>query len=122
MQEKILSTKRNGMAVLLILIAAIILSVTVFLMSAAGILGAVGPILILVSIVVFLVSIVCLGGLKVLKPQEALVLTLFGEARATCTLQEHHEIYDAIAAGDAEKARKLATDHIIKARAHMFGA
>ena len=44
------------------------------------------------------------------------------KARATCTLQEHHEIYDAIAAGDAEKARKLATDHIIKARAHMFGA
>ena len=44
------------------------------------------------------------------------------KARATCTLQEHHEIYDAIAAGDAEQARKLATDHIIKARAHMFGA
>ena len=44
------------------------------------------------------------------------------KARATCTLQEHHEIYDAIAAGNAELARKLATEHIIKARAHMFGA
>ena len=43
------------------------------------------------------------------------------KARATCTLQEHHEIYDASASGDAELARKLATEHIVKARAHMFG-
>ena len=42
--------------------------------------------------------------------------------RATCTLQEHLEIFDAIAAGNAERARKLATQHIINARAHMFGA
>ena len=41
--------------------------------------------------------------------------------RATCTLKEHHEIYDAIASGDAELARRLATEHIIKARTHMFG-
>ena len=44
------------------------------------------------------------------------------KTRATCTLKEHHEIYDAIAAGNAELARKLATEHIIQARAHMFGA
>ena len=43
------------------------------------------------------------------------------KSRATCTLQEHHEIYDAIASGNAELARKLATQHIIQARAHMFG-
>lgn len=44
------------------------------------------------------------------------------KARAACTLKEHHEIYDAIASGDAELARNLATEHIIKARTHMFGA
>ena len=44
------------------------------------------------------------------------------KARATCTLQEHHEIYDAIASGNAELARKLATEHIVQARTHMFGA
>ena len=44
------------------------------------------------------------------------------KVRATCTLQEHHEIFDAIASGNAELARKLATEHIIKARTHMFGA
>ena len=44
------------------------------------------------------------------------------KSRATCTLQEHHEIFNAIAAGDAELARNLASQHIVKARAHMFGA
>lgn len=43
------------------------------------------------------------------------------KARATCTLQEHHEIFNAIKAGDAELAKQLTTKHIINARAHMFG-
>ena len=49
-------------------------------------------------------------------------IAMEGKARAACTLKEHHEIYDAIASGDAELARNLATEHIIKARTHMFGA
>ena len=44
------------------------------------------------------------------------------KSRAACTLKEHHEIYDAIKAGNAELARQLATTHIINAKAHMFGA
>ena len=55
MTEKVLNKNRNGMAMLLLLIA-----VTVLGLAAA------------------VVALVCLGGLKVLKPQEALVLTLFG--------------------------------------------
>ncbi len=43
------------------------------------------------------------------------------KARATCTLQEHHEIFDAIKAGNADLAKALAEQHIVKARAHMFG-
>ena len=41
--------------------------------------------------------------------------------RATCTLQEHHKIYEAIKAGDAELARALTAQHIINAKTHMFG-
>ena len=44
------------------------------------------------------------------------------KARATCTLQEHHEIFDAIKAGNAELARDLSATHIINAKVHMFGA
>ena len=43
------------------------------------------------------------------------------KARATCTLKEHHEIFDAIKSGDAEKAAELTVKHIINAKQHMFG-
>ena len=43
------------------------------------------------------------------------------KVRATCTLQEHHEIFEAIKAGNAELARDLSATHIINAKVHMFG-
>lgn len=43
------------------------------------------------------------------------------KSRATSTLHEHHLIFDAIKAGDAEKARELSKTHIINAKVHMFG-
>ena len=42
--------------------------------------------------------------------------------RAACTLKEHHQIYDAIASGNAELARDLSATHIVNAKIHMFGA
>jgi len=39
--------------------------------------------------------------------------------RVACTMVEHREIYDAIMAGDAQKAMELTTQHITKAKAHM---
>ena len=43
------------------------------------------------------------------------------KCRATCTLQEHHEIFEAIKAGNAELANELAVKHIVNAKSHMFG-
>ena len=42
--------------------------------------------------------------------------------RAACTLKEHHQIFDAIASGNAELARDLSATHIVNAKVHMFGA
>ena len=75
MQEKILSNKKNGMLMLLV-------SVLLYFVSIALIVfGAIYDITLLYVIGILWV---CLGwmlflGLKVLKPQEALVLTLFGK-------------------------------------------
>lgn len=75
MQEKILSNKKNGMLMLLV-------SVLLYFASTALIVfGAIYDITLLYVIGILWV---CLGwmlflGLKVLKPQEALVLTLFGK-------------------------------------------
>ena len=42
--------------------------------------------------------------------------------RSAYTLKEHHEIFNAIKAGNAELARDLSATHIINAKVHMFGA
>ena len=74
MNEILLNKSRNGMAMLLGILAGIILGVALIVIGTevSGLLLALGLVLIIVGI--FL-----LPGLKVLKPQEALVLTLFGK-------------------------------------------
>ena len=79
MKEKVLSTRKNGAAALLLITLLYIAALPITIISFAnglpliGILGAIW---------------LCIGwipycGLKVLKPQEALVLTLFGKYKGT---------------------------------------
>ena len=86
MQEKIIGTKKNGMAMMLLLIATILAAAAGFVGSVFLIEGnspAIGTVLLILCIIVFVAALICLGGLKVLKPQEALVLTLFGNYLGT---------------------------------------
>ena len=86
MTEKIIGTKKNGMAMMLLLIAAIFASAAGFVGSVFLIEGGfpgIGTVLLILCILLFIGSLICLGGLKVLKPQEALVLTLFGNYLGT---------------------------------------
>ncbi len=79
MEEKIMKGKKNGMLVLL-------LSIIIY---AAAIAGAIkggmivehsgNPALLIISIILLCITWMLWPGLKVLKPQEALVLTLFGK-------------------------------------------
>ncbi|MBQ8518142.1 MAG: SPFH domain-containing protein [Agathobacter sp.] len=84
--EKVLTNKKNGLAMMLFFILVLVLSIVGFV---GGITmtetaeGALGVVLILLSIAGFFLSCICFAGLKVLKPQEALVLTLFGEYYGT---------------------------------------
>ena len=78
MKEIVLNGKKNGMAGLLGVIAIYILGVLGVLAFCAHPWG--GRIVVLVlSIAVLVLGWIPLCGLKVLKPQEALVLTLFGK-------------------------------------------
>ncbi|MGN1151314.1 MAG: SPFH domain-containing protein [Lachnospiraceae bacterium] len=78
-EEKILNGKKNGMPMLLGLLLCMALSIAGFIYGAFLIDQTGNPLLLIVSIVVFIVMCFLLPGLKVLKPQEALVLTLFGK-------------------------------------------
>ena len=85
MKEKIYTTKKNGFAVLALTIAVMILCVAglIYAVNLEAKEANVGVPLIIICIVVLCVSWIPLLGLKVLKPQEALVLTLFGNYKGT---------------------------------------
>lgn len=75
MEEIILKNKKHGMLVLLITIAVYILAIAGVIAGAASGYAAVT----IVSVAALVIFMWVPMGLKVLKPQEALVLTLFGK-------------------------------------------
>lgn len=82
MEEKLLRTKKNGMAMLLCIIVCIAAAIAGFVYAItqleAGRQAVGGPMMVGSFVLVFGgLTLTC--GLKVLKPQEALVLTLFGD-------------------------------------------
>ena len=75
MKEVTLNNKKNGMAMLLLTLALYVVAIV------AVVFGAIAN---NIPVIVVAVIWICLGwilfcGLRTLKPQEALVLTLFGE-------------------------------------------
>lgn len=84
-QEKDMKTK-SGMGILVINVLMLLASVGIFIGSIILLINesfAVGGILLAVSIVLFISSFVFMAGYKVLNPNEALVLTLFGNYAGT---------------------------------------
>ena len=78
MKEKILTTRKLGLPVLLLTILLFLLSILGCVFGGLILDEGGSPALMIVSIVVMCLCWLPLPGLKVLKPQEALVLTLFG--------------------------------------------
>ncbi len=86
MQEKILSSKKNGMQMLVLTSLLYLLGIAIFVVGAIAIEGGIEGVGETLAIVLMVVGAIwlCVGwipfmGLKILKPQEALVLTLFGK-------------------------------------------
>ena len=75
MNEIILNKKRNGMSMLILIALIFFGSILLFIFGA----NSDNILLIVISIVLFVGDFFLMPGLKVLKPQEALVLTLFGD-------------------------------------------
>ncbi len=79
MTEKVLNGKKNGMLVLLAVLALyIVAGIGVFIGVSVN-MGLFNIVLLAVCIAYLALGWIILCGLKVLKPQEALVLTLFGK-------------------------------------------
>lgn len=78
-EEKIIRGKKNGMTVLIEIIVLLVLEMAGLFLS----IGADSDVLAVVMTVGLCISWIPLMGLKVVKPQEALVLTLFGDYYGT---------------------------------------
>ena len=82
MSERILENKKHGMRVLLLGILAIILSLAITICGAILTEGEqvmIGNVMLVVGIIALCTCWIPMLGLRILKPQEALVLTLFGK-------------------------------------------
>ena len=88
MEEKILKIKKNGMGALLLILLTQIAAVAGIVFAAMNIekpgrMGGLYVVLLVICILYLSLSFILYGGLKVLKPQEAIVLTLFGKYYGT---------------------------------------
>lgn len=83
MQEKILKNKKNGLAVLSVSVLVMAASLAGLIIGGTMMDNGENPALFIISVIVFALVCLLLPGLKVLKPQEALVLTLFGKYTGT---------------------------------------
>ena len=79
MKEKILTTKKNGMPVLLLTLVLYLSAIALCVFGGFLVNDGKSPVLLIISIVWLTLGWIPFLGLKVLKPQEALVLTLFGK-------------------------------------------
>lgn len=84
MQEKIITGKKNGMLVMLLCIVGIIAAFALMIYGGIALENnlfaeALGWLMVCGGMALLLICVMLIPGLKVLKPQEALVLTLFGK-------------------------------------------
>ena len=78
MQEKILNNKKHGMLVLVLTVALLLAAIVGMIFGGLMMDAGGSPVLFIASLIVLFIGWIPLVGLRVLKPQEALVLTLFG--------------------------------------------
>ncbi len=83
MQEKVLLHRKNGMIVLILTTFLYLAAVAGCVFGGMMVSDGYGPALLIVSIIWLCVGWIPYCGLRILKPQEALVLTLFGNYTGT---------------------------------------
>ena len=119
MTEKILTGKKNGLSMMIIIILGMAASVALIIFGAILLENenALGGWLLAASIVGFIgFSLLC-AGLKVLKPQEALVLTLFGDYIGTLKGEGFYFVHPFASAVNPAATTKLNQSGDVKSKA-----
>ena len=122
MEEKVLVGKKNGMLVMLLEILVIAASIAGVVFGAITLENGGLPILLIVSLVVLVFGWIPLLGLKVLKPQEALVLTLFGKYIGTLKGEGFYYVNPFCTSVNPAAATKLNQSGDVKTQTAVFTA
>ncbi len=77
MEEKLLSNKKHGGTVLFLII--LFLAATIAMFVLAGVYEKFATLFVIIAAILGISAFIMMPGLKILRPQEALVLTLFGK-------------------------------------------
>ena len=125
MTEKLLNNRKNGMMVMLALIGVTMVCVAglivgAFICESGG--EVLGAAVIILSVVAFVATCVCFGGLKVLKPQEALVLTLFGDYIGTLKGEGFYYVHPFASAVNPAANTKLNQSGDVKSKTVQVNA
>ena len=83
MEEKVLQNKKNGMIVLVVTSLLYLAAVAGCIFGGMMVSDGYSPALLVVSIIWLCIGWIPYCGLRILKPQEALVMTLFGNYTGT---------------------------------------
>ena len=121
MEEKIIHGKKNGMLVLLLTILFLAASIAGCIFGGMMMDAGKGPVLFIVSMVVLCFGWLTLPGLKILKPQEALVLTLFGKYIGTLKENGFYFVNPFCSAVNPAAKTKLSQSGDVTTMAHPAG-
>ncbi len=116
MTEKIYTTKKTGMAVLLLTILLLVGGIALLVFAVNN-----SPLLFIPAGVILCLGWVPLCGLKILKPQEALVLTLFGEYKGTLKEEGFYYVNPFCTALNPAAATRLAQSGETAPAGHIAG-
>lgn len=122
MEEKVLVGKKNGMMVLLLGLLVIVASIVGIVFGAITIEKTGNPVLFIICLIVLFVSWIPLCGLKILKPQEALVLTLFGKYIGTLKGEGFYCVNPFCTSVNPAAATKLNQSGDVSSQTTLFSA
>ena len=121
MEEKIIHGKKNGMLVLLLTILLLAASIAGCIFGGMMMDDGKSPFLFIISMVVLCFGWLTLPGLKILKPQEALVLTLFGKYIGTLKENGFYFVNPFCSAVNPAAKTKLSQSGDVTTMAHPAG-
>ena len=118
MKEKVLSNRKNGMAMLILWALLYLAAVPVLIIGINGYLGFASIPAVVLAILWFIVGWIPFLGLKVIGPQEALVLTLFGNYYGSIKEQGFYWVNPFCVSVNPAAKTKLSQSGDVDAAAH----